>query len=94
MTVLKYTPNLTIEDAEKWLIEAALKHFNGNKTKAAKSMGVSVRTLREKVKHYDLYDFINEPRSQNPQSIYQKLKEQEAVIDGLKKEIDFIRSRK
>ena len=42
-------PGLDIGEAEKALIEAALLETGGNRTQAAKLLGVSVRTLRNKL---------------------------------------------
>jgi len=41
--------NLDIGDAEKTLISAALERTEGNRTQAAKLLGISVRTLRNKL---------------------------------------------
>ncbi len=41
-----------IKDMEKDLILKTLKNVNGNKTKAAKILGVSVRTIRNKLNEY------------------------------------------
>jgi DNA-binding NtrC family response regulator len=48
--------NLTVEDAEKALIIRALKEFEGNRTKAAKKIGMSRRTLHRKLHSYNLHD--------------------------------------
>jgi len=48
--------NLTVEDAEKALIIRALKEFDGNRTKAAKKIGMSRRTLHRKLHSYNLHD--------------------------------------
>ncbi len=48
--------NLTVEDAEKALIIRALKECNGNRTKAAKKIGMSRRTLHRKLHTYNLHD--------------------------------------
>ena len=47
--------NLTVEDAEKALIIRALKEFDGNRTKAAKKIGMSRRTLHRKLHTYNLH---------------------------------------
>ncbi|KJU86878.1 Fis family transcriptional regulator [Candidatus Magnetobacterium bavaricum] len=41
-----------IKEMEKDLILKTLKDVNGNKTKAAKILGVSVRTIRNKLNEY------------------------------------------
>lgn len=44
----------TIDDVEKTLILRTLQACAGNKTKAARTLGISVRTLRNKLKEYGL----------------------------------------
>ena len=54
-----YTHSLTIiegmnvYDIEKELIQQTLEEFSGNKTKAAESLGISIRTLRNKINEYN-----------------------------------------
>ena len=43
----------TIYEMEKELIQQTLEEFNGNKTKAADSLGISIRTLRNKLNEYN-----------------------------------------
>jgi transcriptional regulator with PAS, ATPase and Fis domain len=45
----------TIHDMEKELITQTLEEVNGNKTKAAENLGISVRTLRNKLASYKNY---------------------------------------
>jgi len=47
---------LTIGDAEKVLILKTLKAHAGNKTKAAEALGISTRTLRNKLQEYGQAD--------------------------------------
>ncbi len=46
--------NKTLEDLERFMINRALEKFDGSKRKAAKSLGISERTLYRKIKEYDL----------------------------------------
>src|SRR5262249_26182366 len=49
--------NLTVEEAEKELIIRALKETNGNRTLAAKRIGISRRSLHRKLHTYHLEGF-------------------------------------
>jgi DNA-binding NtrC family response regulator len=44
--------NATLEELEQNAILATLSRTEGNKTKAAKALGISDRTLRDKIKRY------------------------------------------
>ncbi|ANM28641.1 hypothetical protein ABI59_01960 [Acidobacteria bacterium Mor1] len=44
----------TIQDAEEGLIRSTLAHTGGNKTRAAKILGISVKTMHNKIKKYGL----------------------------------------
>jgi two-component system response regulator FlrC len=50
----------TVSDMERDLIIKRLEEFNGNRTKAAKALGISLRTLRNKLKTYRNAGFIGE----------------------------------
>ncbi len=43
---------MTIDDAERWLIEATLKRMGNNKTRAAIVLGISAKTLHAKLRKY------------------------------------------
>jgi two-component system response regulator FlrC len=47
-------PHGSIKDMERNLILKTLREVNGNKTKAAKMLGVSVRTIRNKLNEYGM----------------------------------------
>jgi DNA-binding NtrC family response regulator len=47
---------MTVDEAEKQLIMQALKETGSNRTKAAKRIGISRRTMHRKLKQYDLRD--------------------------------------
>ena len=44
----------SIEETEKFLIQQALKRFEGNRRKASETLGISERTLYRKLDQYDL----------------------------------------
>jgi two-component system response regulator HydG len=48
--------DLTVKEAEKQLIQRALKEAEGNRTKAAVKLGMSRRTLHRKLHSYHLED--------------------------------------
>jgi DNA-binding NtrC family response regulator len=47
-------PGVTLQEAERQLLEKTLKATNGNRTRAAELMGVSLRTVRNKIREYGL----------------------------------------
>jgi two-component system, NtrC family, response regulator AtoC len=56
-TRLSLRNDLTVKEAEKQLIERALKDTNGNRTLAAKKIGMSRRTFHRKLHAYHLEGF-------------------------------------
>jgi DNA-binding NtrC family response regulator len=55
--------DLNLQDAEKQLIQNALRRSGGNRTEAARTLGISRRTLHRKLNEYGLRD---EPRDSRP----------------------------
>jgi DNA-binding NtrC family response regulator len=47
-------PGLSLRDMEKQLLATTLKATGGNRTRAAELMGVSLRTIRNKIREYSL----------------------------------------
>jgi DNA-binding NtrC family response regulator len=43
------TPGTTVDEAERRLIEVTLEHTGGNKTRAAELLGISLKTLHNKL---------------------------------------------
>jgi len=43
---------LTLEDVERAVIQQTLDRWRGNRTRAAKTLGISVRTLQRRLKHW------------------------------------------
>jgi len=49
-----WTPGQTLNDIERNVILEALKHHHGNRTHTARALGISIRTLRNKLADYRL----------------------------------------
>lgn len=47
-----FSPGMTLMDAEKFLIMKTLEYTEQNRTQAAKLLGISIRTLRNKLNEY------------------------------------------
>jgi DNA-binding NtrC family response regulator len=56
-TKLLQGKDLTVKDAEKELMQRALKETNGNRTRAAEKIGMSRRTFHRKLHEYHLEEF-------------------------------------
>lgn len=57
MNNVYWQPGVTLADLEKQAIRSAMRAFEFNKTKAAQALGISVRTLYNKLEAYgDLKD--------------------------------------
>jgi DNA-binding NtrC family response regulator len=52
--VASLTAGMTVGDAERQLIEITLAHTGGNKTRAAELLGISLKTLHNKLNQLDL----------------------------------------
>lgn len=50
---LRLRPGLTVEEAERRLIIETLAFANNNKTRAAEMLGISLKTLHNKLKEYE-----------------------------------------
>lgn len=51
-----YDPTMTIHELEKRYILKALNHFDGNKTQAANALGITIKTLYNKLHEYGEFD--------------------------------------
>jgi two-component system response regulator FlrC len=55
-------PFRTLRDMERWLIGETLRRLLGNRTQAARELGISLRTLRNKIHEYAIHDPDTLPR--------------------------------
>ncbi|TAN44334.1 MAG: sigma-54-dependent Fis family transcriptional regulator [Nitrospirae bacterium] len=53
-SVVENAPKGTIKDMERDLVVKTLRETNGNRTRAAEALGVTVRTIRNKLKEYGI----------------------------------------
>ena len=49
-------PGMTMSEIEKEAIRRTLQHTGGNRTQAAETLGISLRTLQRKIKEFELSD--------------------------------------
>jgi DNA-binding NtrC family response regulator len=61
---LDVTVGMTVDEAERVLIEATLKHARNNKTRAAAVLGISAKTLHAKLRQYRLEGAEEEPEEE------------------------------
>ncbi len=54
--ILDYDPQLTLHELEKRYILKALAHFGGNKTQAANNLGITIKTLYNKLHEYGEFE--------------------------------------
>jgi two-component system response regulator HydG len=51
-----YNPSVTLQSLEKRYILKALSHFSGNKTQAANALGITIKTLYNKLHEYGEFE--------------------------------------
>jgi Response regulator containing CheY-like receiver, AAA-type ATPase, and DNA-binding domains len=54
--VIEYDPSMTLHELEKRYILKALAHFGGNKTQAANNLGITIKTLYNKLHEYGEFE--------------------------------------
>ena len=54
---VKFQIGTTVEEAEKGLILRTLEHTRNNKTRAAEILGISLKTLHNKLKEYGAREY-------------------------------------
>lgn len=53
---IEYDPGMTVHELEKRYILKALQHFGGNKTQAANALGITIKTLYNKLHEYGEFE--------------------------------------
>jgi DNA-binding NtrC family response regulator len=56
---------MSIDEAERVLLEATLSDLGNNKTHAARALGISAKTLHQKLRQYRLQDAPNPPSTEH-----------------------------
>jgi transcriptional regulator with PAS, ATPase and Fis domain len=56
LVIGQYDPSLSLHELERRYIVEALKHFEGNKTQAANALGITIKTLYNKLHEYGEFD--------------------------------------
>jgi DNA-binding NtrC family response regulator len=64
--MINWQIGVTLDEVEKQVILAALQFFHGNKTKAAEALGITSRTIQNKLNFYN--GVKNEPEEDNTES--------------------------
>lgn len=52
----EYNPSVTLSEIEKQYILKALSYFDGNKTQTAQALGITIKTLYNKLHSYNLFE--------------------------------------
>jgi hypothetical protein len=73
-TIIRWSPGMTLDQAEKMVIQIAFQFFKRNKTVTAQSLGIAIRTLDNKLERYEYEEGI----------------ERERVIDASRRRIEFL----
>lgn len=56
LVIGQYDPSMTLHELERRYIVEALKHFEGNKTQAANALGITIKTLYNKLHEYGEFE--------------------------------------
>lgn len=55
-TLYSYDVDISLHELEKRYIQNAVKHFEGNKTQVAHALGITIKTLYNKLHEYGMFD--------------------------------------
>ena len=81
--MILWSPGVTLEAIEKQVILKTISHFRGNLSATANSLGVSVRTVRNKVEKYQMDAKVEEERhAEQQRRKREQLERQKWGVDG------------
>lgn len=60
--LIQWSPGVTLKSIERQVIQRAFAFYQKNKTATAKALGISVRTLDERIKEFELDDEAEKAR--------------------------------
>jgi len=63
--LIQWSPGVTLEAVEKQVILAAFRHYRGNKTATANALGISVKTVDNKLEKYEVEGKAEKERFEN-----------------------------
>lgn len=58
-----WSPGMTLDSLEQLVIAKAFKHYHGNKTATANSLGIAIRTLENKLEKYEMEEIEKEEQN-------------------------------
>jgi hypothetical protein len=71
---IQIPPGTTLEELERAAVEQALNEHQGNRTHAAKSLGISVRTLQRKLKAWHGSNHVGETSANESRTNMSKMR--------------------
>lgn len=75
-----WSPGVPLEYLVKQAILAAMKFYRGNKSAAARSLGISIRTLDTRLEKYEQELMAHEKRIMEVEQMRDKLRDRQRVI--------------
>ena len=78
-------PGMSMSEVEEQIIKSAIEHYRGNKTMTAKSLGLSVKTIDDRLRTYQQKEELNKRQDEE----YKKrLEDNVNKARGLKQAMD------
>lgn len=76
MINVTWQPGMTLEETEREIIMNSLKFYLWNKSKAARSLGITTRTIFNKLESYGMSEYVRE------QAIKMKVKDEDDIFEA------------